>query len=310
MIKIDNLIKYYGQNKAIDNISFEVKTGEILGLLGPNGAGKTTIMNIITGYLYPTDGKVEIDGNNVHDGFFPAKNKIGYLPEQPPLYPEMLVKDFLTFVARIKGVAPSEIKNNVAKAIKTTSLDQVKHRLISNLSKGYKQRVGLAQALINDPSFLILDEPTVGLDPQQIIDIRSLITKLAKDRTIILSSHILSEVSTLCERVVIIDKGRIVATDSQDKLTRKVSDVKQIFIEIEANDDKKPIDIFLDIENINKVDKQASKTKGKEAYLIETPVNEDIRPLLYECCVKNNWIIYELTTLDASLEDVYLKLTS
>ena len=220
MIEVNNLTKQYGQHKAVDNISFKVEKGEILGFLGPNGAGKSTTMNIITGYISATEGTVKVDGFDILEQPGEVKKRIGYLPELPPLYMDMTVEEYLTFVCNIKKVSVHKQKEMLGKVMNAVKITDMRKRLIKNLSKGYKQRVGLAQAMIGEPQVLILDEPTVGLDPKQIIEIRNVIKSLGKDHTIILSSHILSEVSAVCDRVLIINKGKIVAIDTPENLAK------------------------------------------------------------------------------------------
>ena len=235
MIEVQNLTKRYGRVTAVDDISFRVERGEILGFLGPNGAGKTTTMRILTGYMPATEGKALVAGFDVFDQPIEAKRRTGYLPETPPLYPDMTVHEYLSFVAKIKGVPPAERRERVQQVMVRTRVDDMASRLTSKLSKGYRQRVGLAQALIHNPDVLILDEPTAGLDPKQIIETRQLIKQLAGDHTIILSTHILPEVSQTCERVVIINKGRVVAVDTPDNLTARLQGSQTMYVQIDAN---------------------------------------------------------------------------
>ena len=238
MIEVINLTKQYGQHKAIDNISFTVEKGEILGFLGPNGAGKSTTMNIITGYISATEGTVKVDGYDILEQPEEVKKRIGYLPELPPLYMEMTVEEYLKFVCHIKKVKPQKQKEVLGKVMNAVKITDMRKRLIKNLSKGYRQRVGLAQAMIGEPQVLILDEPTVGLDPKQIIEIRNVIKSLGKDHTIILSSHILSEVSAVCDRVLIINKGKIVAIDTPENLAKRLSQSNKMLLRIKASKDK------------------------------------------------------------------------
>ncbi|HEX7713924.1 MAG TPA: ABC transporter ATP-binding protein, partial [Bacillota bacterium] len=223
MIQVENVTKRYGQHVAVEQLNFTVNRGEILGFLGPNGAGKSTTMNIITGYISATEGTVKVDGRDILEDPQAVKEKIGYLPEFPPLYPEMTVQEYLDFVCEIKKVPETDRQENLERIVETVKIGEVKNRLIKNLSKGYKQRIGLAQALVGNPEVLILDEPTVGLDPKQIIEIRNLIKELGKEHTIILSSHILPEVSAVCERVIIINKGKIVASDTPANLAKSLA---------------------------------------------------------------------------------------
>lgn len=309
MIKVQNLTKYYSGNKAIENIDFIVNSGEIVGLLGPNGAGKTTTMNIITGYLYPSSGSVEIDGLNVHDYSFEIKKKIGYLPENPPVYPCMTVNDFLLFTAEIKEI-PADIRSQrLSEALEMTSLTEVSRRLIGNLSKGYKQRVGLAQALIHQPEILVLDEPTVGLDPKQIIEIRDLIRRLSNGRTIILSSHILPEVSALCQRIVILNDGDVVAVDTHEELIKRVEGVAKVLLEVDTGGPDVH-DRISKLPDVIRADIRPAKSAERQSYVIESDLSKDIRPELFNLCAKNNWVIYEMTPVSVSLEEVFLKLTT
>jgi ABC-2 type transport system ATP-binding protein len=235
MIEVESLTKRYGDFTAIKNVSFRVNKGEIVGFLGPNGAGKTTTMRIITGFLPATEGNVSVSGHDVFKDGMKAKKKIGYLPEHPPLYTDMGVEEYLRFVAKIKGVQRSQRANAIGRVIEKCGLRDVRNVIINKLSKGYKQRVGLAQAMVHDPEVLILDEPTIGLDPKQIIEIRQLIRSLAGDHTIILSTHILPEVTMVCQRVLIIDQGRIVADDSLEKLTTAMS-LENVFVKLTTED--------------------------------------------------------------------------
>ena len=238
MITISNLTKKYGDKYALDNISFNVKKGEVLGFLGPNGAGKSTTMNIITGYISYTDGSVNIDGYDILENPIEVKKKIGYLPEIPPLYLDMVVWDYLEFVYELKKIKTEDEKSHIQQVIDMVKIDNVKNRKIANLSKGYRQRVGLAGALIGDPEILILDEPTVGLDPKQIIEIRNVIKELGKEKTVILSSHILSEISAVCDRVIIINKGKFVAEDTPKNLSDKLGDNKKCCFRISGDREK------------------------------------------------------------------------
>lgn len=307
MIEIEELSKHYGNLKAVDGVSFEVKKGEILGLLGPNGAGKTTIMRIITGFLSATSGKVKVAGLDVFENSIEVKRQIGYLPENVPLYNEMTVNTYLNFVAEIKEVKKKKRKEIVEEIIKKINITEVKNRLIGHISKGYRQRVGLAQALLHEPEILVLDEPTIGLDPRQIIEIRELIKNLKGEKTIILSSHILPEVSTTCERVVIINKGKIVAIDTQEELSKRLQNVRIISIEIKGPEDK----IKDKIEKIKGVKEISIKGKlnTKNRFEIQCEKALDIREELFNIMAENHWPILELKVLEMSLEEVFLKLT-
>ena len=304
MIEIKKLTKDYGKFRAVNEVDFSVRKGEILGFLGPNGAGKTTTMRLITGFLKPTSGKVIVSGYDVQENPLQVKSKIGYLPENPPLYPEMNVVSYLKFIADIKGLERSKIKHNIANVLDLCSLTSVSKRVIANLSKGFKQRVGMAQALINDPKVLILDEPTSGLDPKQIIEIRNLIKSLAEDRTVILSSHILPEVQMTCERVIIINNGRIVAEDKQDNLSRYLNglDAYQVLMKKIS----KAVVLFIKgIDGVVNVGVDKSNTK-----LLYIEANKDIRSDIIKQLVSKNHEVLEFKTRDFSLEDVFLKLTT
>jgi len=304
MIEIKKLTKDYGKFRAVNEVDFSVRKGEILGFLGPNGAGKTTTMRLITGFLKPTSGKVIVSGYDVQENPLQVKSKIGYLPENPPLYPEMNVVSYLKFIADIKGLEKSKIKHNIANVLDLCSLTSVSKRVIANLSKGFKQRVGMAQALINDPKVLILDEPTSGLDPKQIIEIRNLIKSLAEDRTVILSSHILPEVQMTCGRVIIINNGRIVAEDKQDNLSRYLNGLHAYQV-LMKKISKAVVSFIKDIEGVVNVGVDKGNTK-----LLYIEANKDIRSDIIKQLVSKNHEVLEFKTRDFSLEDVFLKLTT
>ncbi len=307
MIEINNLTKCYGTKKAVDNISFSIKKGEIVGFLGPNGAGKSTTMSIITGYLSYTDGSVKIDGTEVLDDPIAIKKKIGYLPEQPPLYMDMTVDEYLNFVYELKNVK-SDKETHIKEILDMVGITDVRNRLIRNLSKGYKQRVGLAQALVGDPEILILDEPTVGLDPKQIIEIRNVIKKLGKTRTIILSSHILPEISAVCERVVIINKGKIVAEDTPDNLSKQKTERHQFIIRVAGEKDKISA-VLKDTQGVASVKEMGCKEPDSFDFLIEAMADTDVRkPVFNELCKKSMPILM-LQPNNLSLEDVFINLT-
>ena len=306
MIEVQNLSKHYGDKKAVDNISFKAENGEILGFLGPNGAGKSTTMNILTGYISSTKGKALIDGIDILEDPIKAKSKIGYLPEQPPLYLDMTVKEYLNFIYDLKKCKLP--RNSHLKDIcRLVKIEHVYNRIIKNLSKGYKQRVGLAQALVGNPNVLILDEPTVGLDPNQIIEIRSLIKKLGKNHTVILSSHILSEVQAVCDKIVVINEGKIVADDTEDNLSKTLANENRIAVKIEGEKDK----VVAEITAIEGVENYSAyiADKGVWEYKIETKEGTDIRRKLFDLAVKNGWYILEMKSSELSLEDIFLKLT-
>ena len=308
MIEIKNLVKKYGKNTAVDNISFTVRKGEILGLLGSNGAGKSTTMNIMTGYLSATSGEVIIDGIDILENPLEAKKKIGYLPEIPPLYTDMTVSEYLSFVYDLKKVNEKDKKTHIDEIMETVKIKNVEDRLIANLSKGYKQRVGLAQAMVGNPEVLILDEPTVGLDPKQIIEIRDVIRKLGKQHTVILSSHILQEVQAVCERVVIINKGKVAAVDSPENLAKTLSSENKFSIRV-AGDERAVLDAVSVISGVKYIKSLGRKEKGTVDFIIEAAPNVDVRPLIFTALAKENLPILSMQTVDLSLEDIFLEVT-
>lgn len=303
MIAVDGITKYYGPKLAIDGISFEVKQGEILGFLGPNGAGKSTTMKIITAFMPPTTGRVTVMGYDTVDDSLEVRKRTGYLPENNPLYTDMKVESFLRFVASAKNVKRKNIKASVDNVIMECGLEEVRGRIISRLSRGYRQRVGLAQALINDPPVLILDEPTIGLDPRQIYEIRQLIKDLSGSRSIILSSHILPEVSQLCDRVAIINKGKIVAVDTPSNLTAQLSDHRIIELLVgERMDDA--LDLVKGIEGV------VSVSRLNSHIVIETSRDMDIRPVIARKIVEAGIPLMELHAKEMSLEDIFMELVT
>jgi len=309
VIEVRNLVKYYGDFPAVKDITFSVEKGEILGFLGPNAAGKTTTMRIITGYMPATRGTVKVAGYDVFEHPLEVKKRIGYLPENPPLYMDMRVRDYLKFVAEIKGVDRKGINAEVERVAELVSITHVLDRYTQKLSKGYRQRVGLAQALINNPPVLILDEPTIGLDPKQIIEVRELIRSLGSEHTIILSTHILPEVSMTCSRVVIINEGKLVAMDTPENLTARLQGSETVFVEVEG-----PIQDMLGA--IEKMEEVISATveqrKGDEVGLfkVQARVGSDIRKKLASLVVNSNWGLLELRPEKLSLEEIFLKLTT
>ena len=307
MITISNLTKKYGDKYALDNISFDVKDGEILGFLGPNGAGKSTTMNIITGYNAATSGTVTVDGADITEKAIEVKKKIGYLPEIPPLYLDMTVKSYLDFVYDLKKVKTESKEKHIADILKTVRIEDVKGRKIGNLSKGYKQRVGLAGALVGNPEVLILDEPTVGLDPKQIIEIRNVIKSLGKNKTVILSSHILSEISAVCDRVIIINKGKFVAEDTPANLSARLGDKKRMMFTIEGDKEKAEeiLNSFAGISNVVCV----SSAGDAHDFEFDTTMSADERKKLFFAFAENEMPILTQKEADISLEDIFLKLT-
>lgn len=308
MIKVENLVKKYGNHIAVDNLSFEVQKGQIYGFLGPNGAGKSTTMNIMTGYLAATSGTVKINGFDILTQPEEVKKCIGYLPEMPPLYPEMTVYEYLCFVAELKKVPKVERKEQIQEIMQMVEIADVEQRLIKNLSKGYKQRVGLAQAIIGYPDVIILDEPTVGLDPKQIIEIRSLIKKLAEKHTIILSSHILSEVSTVCDHIMIISKGKLVASDSPEGLQKLM--VKSVEIEVTALGEKEKADQILNqVEHIESFTFEETAEENAIKVRIVTEDNRDIRKELSVALTNGDMPVLSMNRVEQTLEDIFLQLT-
>ncbi len=309
MIEISNLVKYYGEKKAVNNISFTVNKGEVLGFLGPNGAGKSTTMNIITGYLSSTSGSVKVNGHDILEEPELAKKCIGYLPELPPLYLDMTVIEYLNFICDLKGVNKKERKAQLAKILSMVKIVDVADRLIGNLSKGYKQRVGIAQAMVGNPEILILDEPTVGLDPNQIREIRKLIRTLANDHTIILSSHILSEVQAVCDRVVIINKGKVAAIDTISDLSLRLSGSTKLLL-IFKGDSKNVISEIRNIPGVVDIHERASKDNISEIEITLVNTGNDVRSSIFYIMARKNCPILELRSLDPTLEEIFLSITA
>lgn len=308
MIEVQHLSKRYGPFTAVDDVSFSVGAGEILGFLGPNGAGKTTTMRIITGYMPATEGTVTVAGHDVFAQPIEAKKRTGYLPETPPLYPDMTVRDYVTFVARIKGVPAREVRGRVDDVMKKTHIADMASRHCGKLSKGYKQRVGLAQALIHNPDVLVLDEPTAGLDPKQILEARQLITELGGNHTVVLSTHILPEVSQTCNRVVIINKGKVVAVDTPDNLTARLRGSETMFLQVHApGADVAPALTALAGVTRVKADPQAN---GVVAVEVDSEQGRDVRRDLAAAVVHQGWGLLELRPMRMSLEDIFLSLTT
>jgi ABC-2 type transport system ATP-binding protein len=308
VIEVQHLTKRYGRVTAVDDVSFRVERGEILGFLGPNGAGKTTTMRILTGYLPATEGKAIVAGFDVFDQPIEAKRRTGYLPETPPLYPDMSVVEYLDFVAKIKGVPASGRRDRVRGAMERTRVADMANRACSKLSKGYRQRVGLAQALIHNPDVLILDEPTAGLDPKQIIETRQLIKDLAGDHTVILSTHILPEVSQTCQRVVIINKGRVVAIDTPDNLTSRLRGNETMYVQVDANGGDAG-SLLGSIPGVTRVVPSDSRD-GITGFEIESQHGQDVRRELARAVVSQGWGLLELRPMRMSLEEIFLSLTT
>ena len=307
MIEVKNVTKKYGKVVAVDNINFTINDGEIIGLLGPNGAGKSTTMNMITGYIEPTEGTIVIDGYDISKKPRKAKREIGYMPEGVPLYTDMTVKEFVTYMAEIKKVDRKTRKEKIEKILEETGLKDVEKKLTRNLSRGYKQRVSMAGALVGEPKILILDEPTVGLDPKQITEIRNLIKELGKTHTVILSSHILSEVSQICQKVIIINKGKIIAVDTPENLENKVASKNDIYVTVEDLDNRIE-EVAKDIKEITKIELVKENKDKTKQYLIESEKDVDLRKILFKELAKENITIFEMKKADTTLEDAFMKL--
>ena len=308
MIEVQHLTKRYGRVTAVDDVSFRVERGEILGFLGPNGAGKTTTMRILTGYMPATEGNAIVAGFDVFDQPVEAKRRTGYLPETPPLYPDMRVGEYLDFVARIKGVLSADRRERIRAVMDRTRITDVVDKLCSRLSKGYRQRVGLAQCIIHNPEVLILDEPTAGLDPKQIIETRQLIKGLEGDHTIILSTHILPEVSQTCQRVVIINKGRVVAVDTPDNLTARLRGSETMYLQIDANG----ADAGAALSRLKGVTRvvEADRRDHVVGYEVESERGHDVRRDLAAAVITSGWGLLELRPMRMSLEEIFLELTT
>ena len=305
MIEVSNLVKQYGDHYAVDHLSFTVNEGEVLGFLGPNGAGKSTTMNIITGYISATEGTVTINGHDILDEPEEAKKCLGYLPELPPVYPDMTVKEYLFFVAEIKGVKREERFDDVMNAMESTKITNYQNRLIRHLSKGYRQRTGIAGAMIGNPQIIILDEPTVGLDPSQIIEVRDLIKSLAKDHTIILSSHIMQEISAVCDRVLIINKGKMIVNDSIKDLSRRMSGSNRLELKVKGSAAQAK-ELILGIGDVESVD-----VVGEEDGIVEMHVyskDTDVREQVFDACAGAHLPIYAMNLIEMTLEEIFIKL--
>lgn len=313
MIKVEGLTKRYARNIAVDNISFEVEKGQIVGFLGPNGAGKTTTMRVLTCFMPPSSGTASVAGFDVQQNPMEVKRRIGYLPETPPLYPDMEVGEYLDFVGRIKGIPSADLAKRINEVAEKCAIGDVKKKLIGKLSKGYRQRVGLAQAILHNPDVLILDEPTSGLDPQQIIETRDLIKGLAGNHTIILSTHILPEVEQICEKVIIIAKGKVVATDSVENLTSRLRGSESVAVEIIADDGHAlPTNVQLRLEQVAGVSRVLHKESkdGRLHFTVESLEGRHIRPALARAVIESGWNLNELHGMALSLEEIFLELTA
>lgn len=309
MIEVKNVTKKYGSFVAVDDISFSVKEGEIVGFLGPNGAGKSTTMNTITGFIEQTKGEVIINGFDTLKKPKKAKEQIGYMPEGVPVYGDLTIKEFVTYMAELKKIKRKDKKENVQEVLKKTGLVEIQNKIIKNLSRGQKQRVSLAGALVGNPKVLILDEPTVGLDPKQITEIRNLIKELGKEHTVILSSHILSEVSQICNKVIIINKGKIVAIDTPENLEKKVADNNVVYVTVEDTENK--MDTMKEkIEGIKEIKFVSNNEDNTKKYIITGEKDVDLRKKIFNEFAKENITIFEMKKAEATLEDAFMKLIS
>lgn len=309
MIKVENLTKRYGSKLAVNDVTFQINEGEVVGFLGRNGAGKTTTMNILTGYISSTSGSASVNGFDILKEPLEVKKRIGYLPEQPPVYMDMTVNEYLTFVSNIKNVPAKQRKAQIEAACERVGITEMRKRLIKNLSKGYKQRVGFAQALIGNPEVLILDEPTVGLDPRQIIEIRQLIKDLGKQHTVILSSHILHEVADVCERVIIIDQGKIVAQDTLANLASSVNEIASLSLRVQGGDASVRKALH-DLHGIKYVEALGVKEPDTQDYLVECEAHADVRADIFRVLASMNRPLLLMRPMDVTLEDIFLQLTS
>lgn len=306
MIKVENLVKRYGSNYAVNDISFEIGEGEIVGLLGPNGAGKSTTMNILTGYLAPTSGTVFIGGIDIAESPIEAKRMIGFLPEQPPLYPDMTVSEYLNFVYDLKGCTLPR-REHLSEILSVVRLNELTDRLIKNLSKGNKQRVGIAEALIGDPKVIIFDEPTIGLDPKQVIAVRNLMRTLAKRHTVILSTHVLAEVQTVCERVIIINKGKIIADEKTEDVVKTIEDGYRYRVKICAKE-KEAESALSKLSGVKTVVSTGDRDLDSYAFILESERGIDIRKAVFNLCSVKNWAILGLEPVGTDLESVFIRL--
>jgi ABC-2 type transport system ATP-binding protein len=309
MILVEGLTKRYGRTTAVNNISFEVKKGDIVGFLGPNGAGKTTTMRMLTCFLPPSEGTASVAGFDVLENPMEVKRRIGYLPETPPLYPEMEVREYVEFTGRIKGISSADVGRRANEVIERCALGDVRDKLISKLSKGYRQRVGLAQALIHNPDVLILDEPTAGLDPKQIIETRKLIRSLAGEHTIILSTHILPEVSSTCETVIIINQGKLEAIDTPANLTSRLQGHETVYVDVEGPVDQ-VVGKLSQLSGVGRVEQKDGARPGRVALEVEASKDRYVRSEIATLVVQSGWKLHELRPVGLSLEDIFLKLTT
>ena len=308
MIRVRELVKLFGETRAVDGISFEMKTGEILGFLGPNGAGKTTTMRVVTCYLPPTSGTVEVDGMDVTEHSLEIRKRLGYLPESAPLYADMNVVDYLMFVAEVRGVPLGERRRSVRRAIDSCGLGEVLRKNVGELSSGYKQRTGLAQAIVHDPQILVLDEPTRGLDPNQIVEIRNLIIDLGRQKTVLFSTHILSEVQAMCDRVLIINRGKLVFDGVKEDLAYGMSGKERVYVEMRANGDVTPH--LRGLQGVESVHVVSRDDGGLVRLHVDVPRGQDVRERIFGAAVQQGWVLLEMRRETTSLEDVFRELTT
>ncbi len=306
MIEAIGLTKYFDSFKAIEDITFNVEKGEIVGFIGPNGSGKTTTMRILTCFMPPSKGTARIAGYDILENSLEVRRHIGYMPEGAPLYTNLPVETYLEFVAEMKGMEHSEIKRRIGEVMEICGIAHVAKRFIENLSKGYRQRVCLAQTILNDPEVLILDEPTIGLDPKQVVEVRNLIKELSGQRTVLLSSHILSEISMICDRVIIINRGKVVAEDTIDNLAKKAQEERQLILKVKAPEEK--IDLMLKDLGAKILSKELDKDEGNDVLRYRIETKEDLRDVISEKVIENNWKLLEIGLKKMSLEEIYLKL--
>lgn len=307
MIRVEHLSKRYGNRYALDDVSFTIGKGEIVGLLGANGAGKSTTMNILTGYLSATEGEVYVDGVSVLDDPTEAKRRIGYLPEQPPLYFDMTVREYLDFVYELRGCTLAR-EAHLSEIMEVVKIADVKHRLIGQLSKGYRQRVGIASALVGDPPLLIFDEPTVGLDPKQIIEVRNLLRTLGKKHTVVLSTHILSEVQAVCERIVVIKEGHIIANERTEDITRRMESDGRFRVKIAGASGSEILGAIKGLRDVARAEQSGAKDGESYVFSVETRGGADIRRAVFNLCVERGWVLYGMEKRGMALEDVFVRL--
>jgi ABC-2 type transport system ATP-binding protein len=310
MIRIEDLSKSFGAVKAVDGVTFEVQQGEILGLLGPNGAGKTTTLRLLSGFLRPDSGTIQVADLDVTDQAGQVRERIGYLPEYNPLYQDLLVYDYLHYIAEMRGILPQDRENRVRDIVARCGLAEVVAKKIGELSKGNRQRVGLAQAIIHDPEILILDEPTAGLDPNQISEIRDLIKQLGKEKTVVLSSHILSEVEATCDRVIIIHQGKVVADGNPRKLQQQAVDESRLYLKLSNGKGKNVLAALKQLDQVKDAEPAEDESAEIKGYLVRSSLEHDLRPAIFHLAAKEGWVLYEMRREVISLEDIFKRLTS